>query len=100
MTSGTPACPPGWPLVFRRPRFGERAGHSVGVLMQVYTKCLDGGDQVTCSQVGAILGTGGTGNEEGTDGRMAPVSADPAGQTRNSPEACARHGAVCWGCGG
>lgn len=47
----------------------EWAGHSVAVLMQVYAKCLDGGDQLARSKVEAILGAARSGNEWGTDDR-------------------------------
>ncbi|GAB3676469.1 tyrosine-type recombinase/integrase [Saccharopolyspora tripterygii] len=37
-------------------RVAEWAGHSVGVLLRVYAKCLDGGEQAARQRLGAALG--------------------------------------------
>lgn len=44
-------------------KVAEWAGHSVSVLMQVYAKVLDGGDQAARAQIDALLGSPSPGNK-------------------------------------
>gem|GEM_PF-3479187 len=37
------------------PRVAERAGHSVEVLLRVYAKCLDDGDDIANTRIDAAL---------------------------------------------
>jgi integrase len=38
------------------PEVAERAGHSVEVLLRVYAKCIDGGDEIVNRRIDAVLG--------------------------------------------
>ena len=47
--------PFGWRLGCLRPRVAERAGHSVEVLLRVYAKCLDDGEEIANTRIDAAL---------------------------------------------
>jgi hypothetical protein len=67
-------------------RVAEWAGHSVAVLLRVYAKCLDGGEQTAQAKVQQIM----------------RLKASPRiCQQANSPETCLRRSPGCLGkCGG
>jgi integrase len=61
------ACVSTWLAAGIQPaRVAEWAGHSIAVLMQVYARCLDGGEQHARSQLDAFLGW----SDAGTDGEQ------------------------------